>query len=616
MKHTVVCLISAALLILSIAPASARAALAPLDPADLEAFADAFFAVQMAERHIPGAVLIVVQDGKVLLSKGYGFANREKRIPMDPETTVVRIGSVSKLFVATAVMQLAEQGQLDLHADVNRYLTTFQLDDNYPEPVTLAHLLSHTAGFDDFYPPPVFDPAGRQPLGDYLAEHMPPRISPVGEMINYSNHGYALAGYIVEQVSGMPFDEYVAGHILSPLRMHQSRYLLSLPLPEERAVGYVYQDGTYLSQAVDYDHDYPGGSMVSTAADMARFMLAHLGGGCYGDACILQPATVAEMHEQQFTHHPQLPGWTYGFEEEFHNGQRVIGHGGAIRGFGNSLAVVPEHKLGYFISFNCECAGSSACGMLSAFDEQFFDRYFPAESGAPPVPVSEVPLSRLAGRYRYVRHHHTTINKLWVFENDTIVATNGDTLVVHNGEFRQIAPLMFQEVNGDRRFAFRVDGWGRVTHMFGGPHVYERLAWYETSPFHHVLFEGFGWLWGAIAAAWLAIGFIRRRGGQPAEPLLVRCTYGPVVAMLVLNATFLISLDGFFWRSPGTMKTMLVLPLVSTGLGVGVLIVAGLLWWRRRGSLAGRVYYAVVALVAACFTWFLDYWNMLGFHFG
>ena len=131
MKHTVVCLISAALLILSIAPASARAALAPLDPADLEAFADAFFAVQMAERHIPGAVLIVVQDGKVLLSKGYGFANREKRIPMGPETTVVRIGSVSKLFIATAVMQLAEQGQLDLHADVNRYLTTFQLDDDY-----------------------------------------------------------------------------------------------------------------------------------------------------------------------------------------------------------------------------------------------------------------------------------------------------------------------------------------------------------------------------------------------------------------------------------------------------------------------------------------------------
>ncbi len=123
------------------------------------------------------------------------------------------------------------------------------------------------------------------------------------------------------------------------------------------------------------------------------------------------------------------------------------------------------------------------------------------------------------------------------------MATNGDTLVVHNGEYRQIAPLVFQEVNGDRRFAFRVDGWGRVTHMFGGPHVYERLAWYETSPFHRVLFKGFGWLWGAIAAAWLPIRFIRRRSEQPAEPLLVRCTYGPVVAMLVLNATFLISLD-------------------------------------------------------------------------
>ena len=163
-----------------------------VDPAELETFADAFFPAQMEELHIPGVIFVFAQDKKVILAKGYGEANLENGIPMLPDDTVMRIGSVSKTFVATAVMQLVEQGKLDLHTDVNQYLTAFQLEDTFRKPVTLAHLLTHTAGFED--PPYVSntDPNLVQPLGAYLAKAMPPRIDRPGKVFRYSNHGYAL----------------------------------------------------------------------------------------------------------------------------------------------------------------------------------------------------------------------------------------------------------------------------------------------------------------------------------------------------------------------------------------------------------------------------------------
>ena len=605
----------AVLLLLVAGPVPAGAQMVPLDPGELKAWADAFFAAQLAELHIPGAVLVFIQDGEVRLAKGYGYADLEAQMPMDPEQTVVRIGSVSKLFVATAVMQLVEKGQLDLHADVNCYLDTFQLNNDDAGPVTLAHLLTHTGGFDDLYLAPVLDAAERQPLGPYLAEHMPPRILPPGEVINYSNHGYAVAGYIVEQVSGLPFDQYVVERILQPLGMDRSQYLLSASLPEGLAMGYAYQDGDYVPQPIDYDHDYPGGALVSTAGDMARFLLAHLQGGCVGDACILQPATVATMQAQQYTAHPELPGWTYGFQEGTEHGQHLVGHSGATTGFASYLLLLPEHDLGYFVAFNAECIGSSACDLIATLRTQFFDRFFSSKPALPPQAISATPPERLAGLYRYVRYHHTTVNKLWVLDRDLTVAPTEDGLGVGGKDYVEVAPLLFQEVGGEGRLAFRQDDRGRITYLFR-PEAYERLAWYESGALHRLLFVGFGWLWAALAAAWPLLDFVRRRLGRTPMPLLARRAYWLVVASFVLNAAFLLSLNGLFWRSPGTMKALLVLPLVSAGLGVALLVVTGWLWRRRAQLFVVRLYYSLVGLTALFFAWFLDYWNLLGFHLG
>jgi CubicO group peptidase (beta-lactamase class C family) len=346
-----------------------------IDPVELESFSDEFFATQMEKLQIPGVAFVLAQNGEIVLAKGYGYADLETGRAVSAETTVMRIGSISKPFVATAVMQLVEQGKLDLHTDVNHYLTTFQLEDTYPDPVTLAHLLTHTGGFEDPAYATSTDAQQIPPLAEHLAGNMPPRTHPPGEEHVYSGYGYSLAALVVEEVSGTPFDLYVEQKILEPLGMTRSRYLLGPPLPEQMATGYFSQDGVQIRQPMDYDEDYPGGSIVSTAEDMAHFLLAHLQDGCYQGACILEAATVAEMHERQAETPFKGQGVTLGFVEAIQEGQRLVGHSGAIRGFGSSLNLLPEHDLGYFFAFNEECYLTSACDVVSAFREQFLEQF-------------------------------------------------------------------------------------------------------------------------------------------------------------------------------------------------------------------------------------------------
>jgi CubicO group peptidase (beta-lactamase class C family) len=341
----------------------------------LQTFTDAFFAEQMETLHIPGVTFVFIQGDEVVYTNGYGYANLETGIPINAATHSVRIGSVSKLFVATAVMQLVEQGILDLDTDINQYLASFQVRNTYPKIVTLAHLLTHHGGFED--PPYVSntDPYQVQPLGPFLAANMPQPTHPPGKVFIYSNYGFAMAALIVEEISGIPFDKYVEQKIFIPLEMTQSSYLLAPPLPENMVTGYKLQDGKLMPQPVDYNSNYPGGAIVSTAEDMSHFIQANLGDGCYQGACILKPNTLADMHRRQAGTPYEGQYVTYGFTESEQKGQRILGHSGAIRGFGNSLNLFPEHNVGYFFSFNAECYETNACRLITEFRTQFLERF-------------------------------------------------------------------------------------------------------------------------------------------------------------------------------------------------------------------------------------------------
>jgi CubicO group peptidase (beta-lactamase class C family) len=221
-------------------PAHAGAPRVTTELSGLEQSLDEVISSQLESLQVPGATVAVVQDGELLLAKGYGYAELERNARVDGERTLFRTGSAGKLFTWTAVMQLVEQGRLDPHVDVNQYLD-FTIPATFPEPVTLAHLMTHTTGFEDV-PEPLFLLREEQlmPLDQYVKQHQPARVFPPGQARAYSNYGTALAGYIVERVSGEPFYAYVENHIFAPLGMERSTLRQPVPaeLADDLAAGY------------------------------------------------------------------------------------------------------------------------------------------------------------------------------------------------------------------------------------------------------------------------------------------------------------------------------------------------------------------------------------------
>lgn len=350
----------------------------PTDPKELEAFLDNFFAEQMASLHVPGAVVTIVKDGKIFFTKGYGYADLEKKTPVSPDKTLFRAYSVSKTFTATAIMQLVEQGKLKLDEDVNKYLKAFKLKGDFKEPVTLANLMTHTAGFvdaDNMLSRGEFRPRS---FGDNIALNMPPRSNPLGTF-RYSNYGASLGGYIVETTSGEPFTEYIERHILKPLGMHHSTFLLPYQLPPSVAanvaVGYRYEDGVYKPMTPD-EGDFwtaPAANLLTTGTDIAPFMIAHLQQGRYGNTRILKETTVEEMHKPRQI--GEAPLMAYGFFPHFENNQHGMFHNGGWDGAISQMYLLPEHNIGWFVSytFGGDRGRQLRWRLLSAM----LDRYFP-----------------------------------------------------------------------------------------------------------------------------------------------------------------------------------------------------------------------------------------------
>ncbi|HMG06233.1 MAG TPA: serine hydrolase domain-containing protein, partial [Chthoniobacterales bacterium] len=370
------------------APVSAAsAATAPSDTheltkADLEAFLDALLPAQLQSRDIAGAVVAVVKDGQVLLAKGYGYADFAARKPVLADQTLFRPGSISKVFTATAVMQLVEQGKLDLDRDVNDYLD-FAIPKTFAEPVTLRRLLTHTAGFEEVIKN-LFVPTAKEmrTLREYLIGAMPEQIFRPGTVPSYSNWGLTLAGYIVEDVSGEPFEKYIAAHILAPLRMDHSTFAQPLPPALEATMSQGYLATAQGAKSFEFVQAAPAGALSTTGADMTRFMLAFLGDGTFDGTTILKADTVKAMESRQFGLHPALHAIGLVLMEYSTNGQRIVGHAGDSIFFHSDMILMPDAHAGLFISYNS--AGSRFGGGRGEVIRAFLNRYFPDPADAPP----------------------------------------------------------------------------------------------------------------------------------------------------------------------------------------------------------------------------------------
>src|SRR6266581_8352709 len=323
-----------------------------LTAADVEAFLAGVMPLQLAREDIAGAVIMIVKDGKVLFKQGYGYADVEKKTPVSPDNTLFRPGSISKLFTWTSVMQLVEQGKLDLDRDVNDYLD-YKIPPAFSKPITLRNILTHTPGFEETAKELfVADASKMRPLGEYLREHIPGRIFPPGVTPAYSNYATAMAGYIVQRTSGKPFEQYVADNIFIPLGMGHTTFVQPLPPNLSPLMSSGYQRASKEAKPYEFVQAFPAGSVATSAADMCIFMMAHLQDGRWNDKQILKPETAKLMHSRAFGSDPRLNGMALGFYEETRNGHRIIGHGGDTLYFHSDLHLIHASNVGFFVSYN------------------------------------------------------------------------------------------------------------------------------------------------------------------------------------------------------------------------------------------------------------------------
>lgn len=610
------------------------------DPQEFEAFVDNFFNEEMSKSHTAGAVISVVKDGKLFFAKGYGYANLEKKIPVEADKTLFRVASLSKLFTATAAMQLYERGQLELDAPVNKYLTNFQLENPYPEPARVAQLMTHTDGTTKRLIGLAAPTAAEmEPLGDYLADHMPPIVWPPGELYSYSSHSSALLGYLVERTSGLPFVQYIDRNILQPLEMSHSTFLQPPPPPlaDDLAVGYQYQSGNFKSVPYLYLNIAPAAALSTTATDMANFMIAHLQNGRYENSRILEDDTAQLMHRQHFTEHPRLPGSAYSFHERLENNIRAIGHLGSLRGYSSSLTLLPDQNIGIFTATN------SFNGVHGKLLARFFDRYFPVPNKpAPPkrLDLTEDQLERFTGTYRDLEYPRHTFAKLTApFKHINIKkGDNGTLLVSTPGLFFlgnvpkvrlvPVEPLLFQRTEDEAFTAFGEDKSGRLRFAFNPlwPIIgaYEHIRWYETVWVQLGLAGFCALVFLTACFMWPIRPLIRRlRGKRQVER---RLSGAWLIAGLIgtLNLVFLIGFPLSLWLIgawklvygvPAVVVALLCIPILTTVLTLGLPIFTVLVWKNKYWSVIGRSHYSLITLAALAFIPFLLYWNLLGFQF-
>jgi CubicO group peptidase (beta-lactamase class C family) len=587
----------------------------------------------------------VVKNGKLFFAKGYGYADLENKIPVDPEQTIFHIGSVGKLFTWTAVMQLVEQGKLDLEANVNTYLD-FRIPDTYPQPITLRHLMTHTSGFEERWAgSAVADGNNVVPAREWLISHMAARVRPPGDCIAYSNYNAMLAGYIVARASGQPYEQYIQEHILDPLGMANSTAQWSAPpgLRAHASVGYTYVDGAF-QVFPDYTAQpalVPSGAHQASVTDMARFMIAHLQNGRYSDANlaerrILKEASAQQMHTTQYTPDPRLPGFAYGFFDFSDNGQRTIGHVGHAAPMNSLLLLLPDQNLGVFVIFNSAGGGGLTLPHIG-FQRAFFDHYYPVSAVEPIHPPADFAerASRFVDSYRQTSFPYTSFMKvaglMGAFTAKISDAGDGTLLVATpygDWRFVEVEPLYFRQVDGPFHIVFHADDRGRIRRMSTDFLIYtafDKLNWYEKSGFNMVLLLGCVLIFLSMIPVAI-IGAIRNRGvngdEQPTQRY-ARAAYWTMLGLCIVN---LLLVAGTAWGLMGgltnelldpplVIKVVLGIGVVSAVLTVGALVCTVLVWKNSYWGIAFRAYYTLVTVAAVAFVWFLNYWNLMGFRY-
>jgi len=526
-------------------------------------------------------------------------------------------------------MQQVERGNLDLDADVNQYLKTFQIPTTFDEPITLKHVMTHTPGFEDGGLGYLinYDPDKASSIRDFLATYIPARVNKPGAYGSYSNYATALAGLIVQNVSGIPFDEYIEKNIYEPLGMDHSSFREPLPdtIIDDMTVGYKREAGIYVAQPYEVLGGVrPAGSMASSADDMAKFMMAHLNGGSYGGAQILKPETTKLMHSVLYKGDDRLAGIAHGFYENYINGHRLVGHGGDTFQFHTDMMIDQEENLGIFVSYQTY----SGTKGRSEFINTFYDQYYPEplEAITPPDDFNKR-ADEYAGTYVFWRRNFSTLEKaMSLAGGEFTIAPSGENTLILSGfegprQFVEIGDNLFRQVDGKLRIAFGEDENGNIhdLHIDGLPFMdLSRAPGFETAMFKSVLPLISLLLFLTVWTGWL----YRRKdykAMQAPERTAIRLSMATsgmnVVFVILLGSIMAIYQFEIYENIPTILKVSLVLPILILITTIGMAYFAVKAWREDFWRLGRRIHYTLVTAAAVFMAVFYIYWNMIGWQY-
>lgn len=617
-----------AVVLLIFATAARAQAPASLDDhAALEAWMDGAIAAQLEAYHIAGATVSVVKDGAIIFQKGYGYADVEAREPVDPAATLFRIGSVSKLFVWLSVMQLSQQGKLDLNADVNDYLSDLEVPERFDSPVTMKHLMTHTAGFEDQVIG-LFGhgPETMRPLGEVLKAELPARVREAGKIASYSNHGTGLAMRVVEEISGQAWLDYIQTNILDPLGMDHT--VLAQPVPAEYqddlSNGYTYQGQVFVDKPFEFVPLGPVGGISASAGDMAKFMLMFLGAGAYNGARVLEESTSITMQSEFHRMAQGINPMAYGMMDTSMPGLRIVGHGGDTIYFHTLFALFPDHNSGLFVSYNSASGGEARSALLEAYARRYF---IPGEPERPAPPADfDSRAARYTGAYRVNRYSHRTLAKVGAGLAPVNVSYDGEGALkispMGNERWIEVAPNTFQAEHDDRRVVFIENNQGKITHFAIADvpvFAFERIGPLGRPEVHMVLFAATVAICVLALILWPLAAFMRWRHGVVVSRQLVIPWWARILgwvgaALVVAFLAMLLSGIGkaneVAFGLSDSVKVTLAVPLVVALLAAMMVGISAHLWKQSRGRFVWRVVYSFVTLALLVYVWQAFYWNL------
>ncbi|MCT4593323.1 MAG: beta-lactamase family protein [Anaeromicrobium sp.] len=597
-----------------------------LSKGDIKEFVENTVPKQLEKYNIPGASVSVVKDGQVLFTKAYGYRNISEGLKAD-SNTMFRIGSVTKLFTWTGIMQLVEQGKLNLDDDISKYLGNIKIGGNYKEPITIKNLMTHTSGIEDKFSNLFM---GRDeeipPLEEALLRDKRNRIFKPGEIVAYSNYGTALAGKIMENISGITYEEYIENNILKPLNMNRTTILQPASAKYDNvSKGHMYLKGDYKVFEDAFTQLPPIGAISTSSEDISKFMIMHLQNGRYEDKVILKEDTAKLMHKTHFPNDKRLPGICLGFIEWKRNHKRIIWHSGGTALFRTLCMLIPEENVGVFISYNSPNSDKAR----SEFRQKFLDRYYPYNvEKVKPLENHKERAKNYEGYFKEGRTAKFNSDKL-IFalsRMEKVIPNDEGTLTFRGRKYIEVDSLVFYEVNGQGKLIFQEDENENIKYLFQDfePHeAYMKIKWYENPQLSMIIFS----LCMIIFLTTLITKFLqnilwkkneKHRNDRKIEKLILLISMFHLLFPIGGVLGFVMEI----WINSRVMTTgaipllfkLSLLPPVISGIITIITIPYVIRAWKNKDwTFNRRIYYSLVVVTSLIFIGWMYYWNLLGY---